>query len=663
MRAPLISPNQLTSEQKPLYDDMKSVISSHLNTFRTQTDEGALVGPWSAWLNEPSMGGAIWNATKFVTTQASLPEAARQTAILVVGSHFKAAYELYAHIAVSKAEGMSESKIDGLVKGLRPSDLSDQESAAYAVAHALVNGGVLPEADYSQAVKVFGQHGTNELIHLIGVYCLVSITLNGFDIPAPAPPKPTRQEAATSSGSAPTPGTYQTINPTTGQVELTMREISDTEVFAALDIANKRYENDWRLRSVADRAAIVGRAAAILRAKSEEYAALITKEMGKLIDQSRYEVNLSADILQYYATHAEAFLKTEPVKEDPGSVVATAPIGVILAIEPWNFPYYQLARVAGPQLVVGNVVIFKHAPSVPQCALAFARLFEEAGAPEGVYTNLFCSVGQVGDLIDDFRVRGVTLTGSEGAGASVAERAGRKLKKAVLELGGSDPFIVLEDADLEEAINQGAIGRLANMGQACVASKRFIIVGKERGSKFLDGLVKRFQNLKVGDPADPNTSLGPVFSDRALQGLLAQVNGAKAHGARVVFGGKKIERPGFYMEPTIITDISEQNPLYQQETFGPIASLYVVDSEEEAIKIANGTSFGLGASVWSKNIPRAQKVADRIESGMVWINSAAHSSPEIPFGGVKNSGYGRELGELGIGEFVNRKLIRVNGIN
>ncbi|KAH8801382.1 aldehyde dehydrogenase domain-containing protein [Xylogone sp. PMI_703] len=463
------------------------------------------------------------------------------------------------------------------------------------------------------------------------------------------------------SDSTPTPGTFQTINPTTGKVEKTIPEISDAEVARALDVAHDCYENDWKHRSIADRSAIVSRAAAILRSKSEEYAVLITKEMGKLINQARYEVNFSADILDYYASHGEAFLKSQTVPEAPDAVIVTAPIGVILAVEPWNFPYYQLARVAGPQLVVGNVVLLKHAPSVPQCALAFARLFEEAGAPEGVYTNLFCNVSQVGDLIDDFRVRGVTLTGSELAGASVAERAGRRLKKAVLELGGSDPFIVLEDANLEEAINKGAMSRLMCMGQACISSKRFIIVGQERGAKFLDGLVTRFESLKVGDPADPDTSLGPLVSERALQGLLKQVEGAKAHGARIVTGGNRINRPGFYMEPTIITDISKENPLYEQETFGPIASFYVVDSEEEAIRVANDTKFGLGAAVWSNAVERARKVADRIESGMVFINSYANTGPEVPFGGVKNSGYGRELGELGIGEFVNRKLIRVTG--
>ncbi|PXW26205.1 NAD-dependent succinate-semialdehyde dehydrogenase [Paraburkholderia caballeronis] len=453
--------------------------------------------------------------------------------------------------------------------------------------------------------------------------------------------------------------TFETLNPATGEQVKTFPGMTDTEVLAALDTADRRYQNDWKTRPVPERAKIMARAAAILREKAEEYAGYITLEMGKLIAQSRYEVELSASILEYYATHAETFLKDQALPEAPGSVVVTEPVGVILAVEPWNFPYYQLARVAGPQIVAGNVVMMKHAPNCPQCALAFARLFEEAGAPEGVYTNLLCSVEQIATLIDDFRVRGVTLTGSERAGAAVAERAGRNLKKVVLELGGSDPAIVLEDASLEDALNQSAFGRMICMGQACVATKRFIVVGKERGKQFLDGLIARMSDLVVGNPADGETEVGPLVSGRALEGLLQQIEDARAHGASVVLGGKRIDRPGFYLEPTIITDIAVDNPLYQQETFGPIASFYVVENEEEAIGLANATKFGLGASVYSADLERAKRVARRIESGMVFINSCAYTGPEVPFGGVKNSGFGRELSEYGFGEFVNRKLVRI----
>lgn len=452
---------------------------------------------------------------------------------------------------------------------------------------------------------------------------------------------------------------YQTYNPATGEVLKQFPEATDAQVQQALATAHTTFQNNWRFKSVSDRARIVSRAAALLREKVDELAGYVTLEMGKLIDQSRYEVELSADILEYYARHAEQFLKDQTVPETPNAVLAAEPIGVLVAVEPWNFPYYQLARVAGPQLVTGNVVMVKHARNVPQCAAAFARVLSEAGAPEGAYTNLYANFTQVEGLIDDFRVRGVTLTGSERAGRSVAERAGKQLKKVVLELGGSDPFIVLEDADLDHAVKQGILGRLRVMGQECTSSKRFVIVGKDRAQKFTDGITKELSSLKAGDPADSSTSLGPVVSEQALTTLLDQVSTAKEHGARVVLGGKRIDRPGAYFEPTVITDITPENPLYQQETFGPITQIYVVESEDEAIALANATKFGLGASVFSRDIEHAKAVARRIDSGMVFINSPAIFAPELPFGGVKNSGFGRELGELGIGEFVNRKLIRV----
>jgi succinate-semialdehyde dehydrogenase / glutarate-semialdehyde dehydrogenase len=452
---------------------------------------------------------------------------------------------------------------------------------------------------------------------------------------------------------------FRTLNPSTGEVVAAFQSMSDTEAFTALSVAEECYQTDWRLRPIADRARLVRRAAEILRERSEEYAQYVTLEMGKLIDGARNEVGLAADILAYYADHAEHFLKARPLPEAPGSVIVMDPIGVILAIEPWNLPYYQLARVVGPQLVAGNVVMVKHAPSVPQCALAFARLFEEAGAPTGAYTNLFVSTDQIGNLIEDQRVRGVTLTGSERAGSSVAERAGKTLKKTVLELGGSDPFIVLEDAPLADAIEAAYQGRMRNMGQSCIASKRIVVVGKARGEQFLAGFKERMSKFTAGDPADSRTTLGPVVSEQALNGLLHQIEQAKAHGADVVLGGKRLDRPGFYLEPTIITGITADNPLYQQETFGPVASFYVVESEEEAIRLANATGFGLGATVFTADLDHAEKLARRIDSGMVFINGLVRSRPEVPFGGVKNSGYGRELSELGIGEFMNRKLIQI----
>ena len=455
---------------------------------------------------------------------------------------------------------------------------------------------------------------------------------------------------------------YQTINPATGEVIRTFAEISDEELEAAVTRAQAVYDSDWRRRKIADRSKVVFAAASRLREHSEEYARYLTLEMGKLIAEARAEVALSADILDYYASRAENYLKAETIQGSPDSSVETLPLGIILGVEPWNFPYYQLARVAGPQLMVGNVVIIKHAGNVPQSAQAFARLFEEVGAPRGIYTNIFANFDQVGRLIDDTRIRGVTVTGSERAGAAVAERAGRNLKKSVMELGGSDPFIVLEDAPLEPTLDNALWGRMNNTGQSCVASKRFIVIGEERGNAFLEGLRARMAALKVGDPIDAATTLGPVSSENAMKGLLRQIDVARKAGAKVVLGGGRVNRSGFFVEATILTDIDKNNPIYRQELFGPVASFYVVDTEDEAIELANATPFGLGGSIFTADLDRGRRVADRIESGMVFINHPTWTAPALPFGGVKNSGYGRELSDLGFGEFVNRRLVSVSPV-
>jgi succinate-semialdehyde dehydrogenase/glutarate-semialdehyde dehydrogenase len=451
--------------------------------------------------------------------------------------------------------------------------------------------------------------------------------------------------------------TYQSINPATGETVRTFADISDADLDSAVEVARSCYAGDWRHRPVADRARIVKAAAAALRAHAAEYAQYVTAEMGKLIGTSEAEVGLSAAILDYYADHAESFLAPRELPESPGAVIETEPIGVILGIEPWNFPYYQLARVAGPQLMAGNVLIIKHAENVPQCALAFARLFADAGAPAGAYTNVFASIDQVGRLIEDPRIAGVTVTGSERAGSAVAERAGRSLKKAVMELGGSDPLIVLEDADLPHALAGALFGRMFNTGQSCVSSKRIIVVGHERGEAFLRGFSEGLASLQAGYPADPDTTLGPLSSEKALDLLLEQIRVAQDGGAEVVLGGERIDRPGYYLQPTILRGIDGKNPASVLEFFGPVASYYVVDTEEAAIDLANATPFGLGASVFTGDVGRGRRVASQIESGMVFINQPAWTAPEIPFGGIKNSGFGRELAELGFGEFVNRKLV------
>jgi succinate-semialdehyde dehydrogenase/glutarate-semialdehyde dehydrogenase len=451
---------------------------------------------------------------------------------------------------------------------------------------------------------------------------------------------------------------YSTINPATGEQLLTFDTLSDAELDQSLETAHTAYTH-WRRRPVHERAEILKAAAAELRANSVEYARYITLEMGKLIGHSEAEVGLAAAILDYYADRAEKLLAPTELPESPGAVVVTEPIGVIFGIEPWNFPYYQVARVAGPQLIAGNAVVIKHAENVPQCALAFARVMEKAGVPAGVYTNVFATHEQAARVIADPRVAAVTVTGSERAGAAVAEQAGRSLKKVVMELGGSDPLIILEDADLDHAVQSAVFGRMFNTGQSCVGSKRIIVVGKDRGDAALRAFTEQVAELQAGDPMDPATTLGPVSSERARDLLHEQIELAEKDGATVVVGGARIDRPGFYLEPTVLTGIDAANVAYNTEFFGPVASFYVVDTTEDAIKLANDTPFGLGASVFTADTERGRSVAAQIDSGMVFVNQPAWTAPELPFGGVKRSGFGRELAESGFGEFVNRKLVNV----
>ncbi|MFJ1259849.1 NAD-dependent succinate-semialdehyde dehydrogenase [Cupriavidus sp. CuC1] len=455
---------------------------------------------------------------------------------------------------------------------------------------------------------------------------------------------------------------YQTINPATGKLVKTFESANDHEIADIIATAQSAFELDWRHRSVADRARVIAKAASILRDKAEEYAQIITLEMGKRIAEARAEVKLSANILDYYAQRAHEFLEPQQVPEVSGAKVHVYPVGILLGVEPWNYPYYQIARVAAPQLMVGNVLILKHAENVPQCALAVARLFEEAGAPAGVYTSVFASIDQVERIIDDPRVRGVTLTGSERAGAAVAERAGRNLKKVVLELGGNDAMIVLQDAPLEWAIDTALIGRMLNCGQVCVGSKRIIVVGKQRGEEFLSGFKKAMTALQAGDPADANTTLGPISSAKALDHLLDQIQRAVDSGAAIECGGHRIDREGFYIEPTILSNIDTSDPIYREELFGPIASFFVVANEEEAIRLANDTQYGLGGSILTADLERGEQIAARIDSGMVFVNRPFSTIPQLPFGGVKNSGFGRELSMAGFEEFVNKKLITTDPV-
>ncbi len=452
---------------------------------------------------------------------------------------------------------------------------------------------------------------------------------------------------------------YQTINPYTEELVKTFVQHTDKQLEAIIAKAQETFENDWSLRALADRKVIVKKAVSILREKLDEFAKPITAEMGKLFRESQGEVELSADILDYYADNAEKFLAPEKLEIDEGEAfVENEPLGVLFCVEPWNFPYYQLARVAGPNLMVGNTLVVKHAPNVPQCALAFEKLFLDAGAPVGAYTNVFLSNEQSAKAIADKRIKGVALTGSERAGEAVASEAGKALKKSTMELGGSDAFIVLDDADMDTAVKWGVWARMNNTGQCCVAAKRFIL-DEKIADRFLDRFEKVLKKLIPGDPMDPKTTLGPLCTEGALALVQKQIATALDGGAKVLLGGGRLNRPGYFLEPTILTDIRPENPAYYQEFFAPVALIFRVKDEKEAIKLANDSPYGLGGSVITKDIERGKRVARQIETGMVFINKATWTAPDLPFGGVKNSGYGRELSDLGIGEFVNKKLIRV----
>jgi succinate-semialdehyde dehydrogenase/glutarate-semialdehyde dehydrogenase len=451
---------------------------------------------------------------------------------------------------------------------------------------------------------------------------------------------------------------YTSINPASGKLIQSFEQHDDSQVEAALGSAEKAFLC-WSRQSFASRAAVVSKAAQLMRDRVEDLSRTITLEMGKLIEESRSETLLSADILAYYATNAERILA--PVSLDTKqrrARIVNQPLGVLFAIEPWNFPYYQLVRVAAPSLMAGNTLVVKHAGSVPQCAELFAQLFLDAGAQRGVYTNLRITHDQTARVIADERVRGIALTGSERGGSSVASEAGKALKKSTMELGGSDPFIVLEDANLENAIKEAAWSRLVNCGQGCACAKRFIVFDSLY-DRFLDGIKKAIEERKIGDPMDKKTTLAPLSSARGRDLLLDQIDRSVKAGATLVYGGKELEQAGFYLEPAILADIDADNPAYKEEFFGPVFLMFRVGDEAEAIRIANDTSFGLGAVVFSENEVRAQAVAAQIEAGMVFINRPVWTAPDLPFGGVKHSGYGRELSDLGIQEFANKKLIHL----
>lgn len=455
---------------------------------------------------------------------------------------------------------------------------------------------------------------------------------------------------------------YQSINPATGETLQTFEETTDQELESALEAAADCFEG-WRDLAYVERAAIANKASEILLSRIDEFAEPMTLEMGKRFEEARAEVELSADIIAYYAAHAEEFLAPEKLHPESGEAyIESSPLGVLFGVQPWNFPYYQLAHFAAPNLMAGNVVMVKHSGTVPQCALAFEKLWREAGAPAGAYTNLFVSYDQVNRAIDDPRIKGVALTGSEVAGAKVAERAGKNLKKSTLELGGSDAFIVLEDADLEGALKWALWAKMNNAGQCCIAAKRIIVV-EEIADAFCDKFQSAMESLVPGDPMDAATTMAPLSTESALEKLLEQVERAIEAGATLVTGGKRIDRPGAYMQPTILTDIEPDNPAFREEFFGPVALMFRVKDEDEAVALANDSDYGLGGSIFTQDVARGQGLASRIETGMVFINHPTWTASDLPFGGIKNSGYGRELARLGIQEFVNKKLVRTQSID
>jgi succinate-semialdehyde dehydrogenase / glutarate-semialdehyde dehydrogenase len=450
---------------------------------------------------------------------------------------------------------------------------------------------------------------------------------------------------------------YQSINPFNGELLQTFDQLTDSQVESALAKADSTFQKVWSKASFRDRAKVVGRAASLMLDRKETLARLAAIEMGKRISEGRDEVALSTAILQYYADHAEAFLAPQAINTAMGDAhLEFSPLGVLIGVQPWNFPYYQLARFAAPNLMAGNVLLVKHSSGVPQCALAFQQLFTDAGAPSGAYTNLFASSDQVGALIDDPRTKGIALTGSEQAGESLASRAGKNLKRSTMELGGSDAFIVLEDCDLEFAVKMAVLGRIGNVGQTCIGAKRFIVVGP-RAEQFLVAFRDALSQLKPGDPLDESTTLAPLASETALTLLQKQVREAVAHGARLFAGGDRIGHRGAFMQPTILTDVAPDNPAFRQEFFGPVALFFAARDVEEAVAIANNSPYGLGGSVYTSDIEHGKQIASRIETGMVFVNYPFVSAPDLPFGGIKRSGYGKELSSLGIQEFVNKKLI------
>jgi succinate-semialdehyde dehydrogenase/glutarate-semialdehyde dehydrogenase len=451
---------------------------------------------------------------------------------------------------------------------------------------------------------------------------------------------------------------YAVVNPATGETVQGYPTITDEELLAAIGRGDAAHKGWAAAATVSQRAALIRRVGELHVERGQELAEIIVREMGKPIEQALGEIDLTGEIYGFYADNAEAVMADEPIEllgGEGSAVVRKSSLGVLLGIMPWNFPYYQVARFAGPNLLVGNTILLKPAPQCPESAEAMKQIFDDAGFPDGAYESVRASNEQIESVIADARIRGVSVTGSERAGAAVAELAGRHLKKVVLELGGSDPFILLSTDDLDETVECAVAARLDNTGQSCNAAKRFI-VATELYEPFLEKFTGALTASQSGDPISPDTALGPLSSTTAADRLEDQVQRAVDQGARVIAGGR---RTGNFFEPTVLTDISPDNDAYREELFGPVAQVYQVSCEEEAIRLANDTPFGLGSYLWTTDREQAMRVADRIDAGMVYVNIVGADAAELPFGGTKRSGFGRELGRLGADEFMNKKLIRI----
>ena len=450
----------------------------------------------------------------------------------------------------------------------------------------------------------------------------------------------------------------QTIDPTNGEVVKTFPEMKWEEVEQSLLSADKTFAS-WKKTTFQERAALLKNAAALLRKNKYEHASLMTLEMGKTITEAEAEVEKCAWVCDYYAENAEKILQHEHIQTDATkSYVRFEPLGVIFAVMPWNFPYWQVFRFAAPALMAGNIGVLKHASNVPQCALAIEKVFSEAGFPEYAFKTLLIPSSMTDKIISHDAIKAVTLTGSEGAGMAVGAAAGKALKKAVLELGGSDPFIVLEDADIEQAVLSAVKGRMINAGQSCVAAKRFI-VHESIAEQFEMQFARKMEQLIVGDPLDKETQVGPLARNDLIDALEKQVAGSVIRGAKILTGGKRIAGVGYFYEPTVVSHVTPDMPVFAEETFGPVAAIIRFSSDNDAIALANQTPFGLGGSVWSRNKERAEKIAQQLDVGCAFVNSIVKSDPRLPFGGVKKSGYGRELSSYGIKEFVNIKTVWV----